>query len=55
MDICTYILSLMVVGAVEVAPGTMHVEVLNPRTQTIREIYVPTDRYLDCWQRPLSL
>ena len=41
---------MMVVGAYEVNPGMMHVELMNTETQTIEEIYVYTDEYLQCWE-----
>ena len=50
MNLCAYLLSMMVVGAYEVNPGMMHVELMNTETQTIEEIYVYTDEYLQCWE-----
>ena len=50
MNLCAYLLSMMVVGAYEVHPNIMHVELMNTETQTIEEIYVYTDEYLQCWE-----
>ena len=39
----------MITGAYEIKPGIMHVELLNTRTETIEELYVYTEDYLQCW------
>ena len=39
----------MITGAYEVRPGIMHVELLNTQTDTIEELYVYTEDYLQCW------
>ena len=49
MELCTYMFSLMIVGAVEYTPGIMYVELLDTSTETIEELYVYTDSYLECW------
>lgn len=55
MELCSYLLSMMIVGAYEIKPGIMHVELLNTQTETIEEAYVYTEDYLRCWDRPISL
>ena len=39
----------MITGAYEIKPGIMHVELLNTQTETIEELYVYTEDYLQCW------
>ena len=39
----------MIVGAYETRPGIMHVELLNTQTETVEELYVYTEDYLQCW------
>ena len=51
MELCSLILSLVIVGAVESRPGIMHVEYLE--NETLEEIYVYTEDYLNCWQSPV--
>ena len=50
MELCTYLFSLMIVGAVETRPGIMHVELLDTSTETTEEIYIYTEDYLSCWE-----
>ena len=47
MELCSFILSLVIVGAYESRPGIMHVEYLE--NETVEEIYVYTEDYLKCW------
>jgi hypothetical protein len=47
MEICSFILSLVIVGAYETRPGIMYVEFLE--NDTVQELYVYTDDYLSCW------
>ena len=35
----------MIVGAYEIKPGIMHVELLNTQTETVEELYVYTEDY----------
>ena len=53
MDLCTFLLSSLIVGAVETRPGIMYVELLDTSTETIEELYVYTDSYLKCWEPPI--
>ena len=39
----------MITGAYEYRPGIMRVELLNTQTETIEELYVYTEDYLQCW------
>ena len=39
----------MITGAYEIKPGIMHLELLNTQTETIEELYVYTEDYLQCW------
>ena len=39
----------MIVGAIETRPGIMYVELLNTSTDTVEELYVYTEDYLQCW------
>ena len=47
MELCSFILSLVIVGAYEGRPGIMQVQYLE--NQTVEEIYVYTEDYLACW------
>ena len=47
MEICSFILSLAIVGAYEVRPGMMHVEYLQ--NDTVNDAFIYTDEYLKCW------
>ena len=50
MELCSFIFSVAIVGAVESRPGIMHVEYLDPSDiETVEEIYVYTEDYLKCW------
>ena len=55
MELCSYLLSLMIVGAYETRPGIMYVELLDTNTQTIEEAYVYTEDYLKCWDDGISV
>ena len=55
MDICSAMFALWIVGAYEITPGTMHVQQLNPDTNQIIELTVPTDDYLSCWEDGVPL
>ena len=39
----------MITGAYETRPGIMQVQLLNTQTETIEELYVYTEDYLQCW------
>jgi len=39
----------MIVGAYEVRPGIMHLELLDTQSETTEELYVYTEDYLSCW------
>jgi rRNA maturation protein Rpf1 len=46
---CPWILSLVIVGAVEAEPGWMTIQHSLPNQPTVIEtIHVPTDQYLEC-------
>ena len=47
MELCSFILSLVIVGAYEGRPGIMQVQYLE--NETVEEIYVYTEDYLQCW------
>ena len=49
MSLCAFLFSTMIVGAYETRPGIMHVELLNTQTETIEELYVYTEDYVQCW------
>ena len=54
MCICEIILSAFIVGAVEVRPGVMQVDLLyQPQAEPafVETIHIPTDKYLQCWER----
>ena len=53
MEICSFILSLVIVGAYEIRPGIMYVEFLE--NDTVQELYVYTDDYLSCWDNGVPL
>ena len=53
MELCSFILSLVIVGAYEVRPGTMQVQYLE--NETVQEIYVNTEDYLACWENSLPV
>ena len=46
---------MMIVGAIESRPGIMHVELLDTSTETVEEIYVYTEDYLNCWENGLPV
>ena len=48
MEICSFILSLVIVGAYETRPGIMYVEFLE--NDTVHDAYVYTEDYLSCWE-----
>ena len=49
MTLCAFLFSTMITGAYEYRPGIMHVELLNTQTETIEELYVYTEDYIQCW------
>ena len=50
MAICSFLLSVAIVGAVETRPGIMHIEYLDQYdVEKVEEIYLYTDDYLKCW------
>ena len=53
MELCSLILSLAIVGAYEGRPGIMQVQYLE--NETVHEIYVYTEDYLNCWENGLSV
>ena len=53
MELCSFILSLVIVGAYEGRPGTMQVQYLE--NETVQEIYVNTEDYLACWDNPIPV
>ena len=55
MDLCTFLLSSMIVGAIETRPGIMYVELLNTSTDTVEELYVYTEDYLGCWDNSIPI
>ena len=50
MELCSFILSLLIVGATETRPGIMRVQYLE--NNLVEEIYVYTEDYLSCWENP---
>ena len=46
MELCSFILSLVIVGAYEGRPGIMQVQYLE--NETVEEIYVYTEDYISC-------
>ena len=55
MNLCAYLLSMMIVGAYESKPGIMYVELLDTKTETIEELYVYTEDYLKCWNNSIPV
>jgi hypothetical protein len=53
MELCSLIISLVIVGAVETRPGIMQVQYLE--NETVQEIYVYTEDYLACWDNPIRV
>ena len=53
MELCSFILSLVIVGAYEGRPGIMQVQYLE--NQTVEEIYVYTEDYLKCLEQRVSV
>jgi len=51
MELCSFLLSLVIVGAYEGRPGIMQVQYLE--NETVHEIYVYTEDYLRCWETPV--
>ena len=49
MTLCSFLFSAMITGAYETRPGIMQVQLLNTQTETIEELYVYTEDYLQCW------
>ena len=54
---CELLFAYMIVGAVELTPGTMTVEQLvrYDETPIVKTILVPTDEYIACFEQPISL
>jgi len=50
---CELILSYFIVGAMEIAPGTMSVNYIQrpegADEYIVRTVHMPTREYLDCW------
>ena len=55
LTLCAFLFSTMITGAYEIKPGVMHVELLNTQTETIEELYVYTEDYLQCWDNGLPV
>lgn len=53
MELCSLILSLTIVGAYEGKPGIMQVQYLE--NETVQEIYVHTEDYINCLQQRVSV
>jgi len=53
MELCSFILSLVIVGAYEGRPGIMQVQYLE--NKTVEEIYVYTEDYLACWDNGIPI
>ena len=53
MELCSFILSLLIVGATETRPGIMRVQYLEGNL--VEEIYVYTEDYLSCWENGLPI
>ena len=51
MELCSFILSALIVGAYETRPGIMQVQYLE--NNNVEEIYLYTVDYLNCWQPPV--
>ena len=45
---CEFLLSLLIVGAVEVTNGWMQVQYLHPMSEQVFTLYMPTDDYIRC-------
>lgn len=49
---CELLFAYMIVGAIEITPGTMRVEQLSYSSvghTEIKILHVPTAEYLECW------
>ena len=56
MELCSFIFSVAIVGAVESRPGIMHVEYLDQNNiENVEEIYLYTEDYLKCWDNGVSV
>ena len=53
MELCSFILSLVIVGAYEGRPGIMQVQYLE--NETVQEVYVYTEDYLACWDNSIPV
>ena len=52
IEMCSFLLVPLIVGAVEYPPGSMRVEAIHPDTpDKVDVIYVYTDHYLDCMEQ----
>ena len=47
---CEFLLSLMIVGAMEVDNGWIQVEELDPVTEQLVVYHMPTKDYMDCFE-----
>ena len=51
--LCEFILASTIVGAMEIAPGSMRVEFIHPQGNgEIETIFLYTDDYIGCLERP---
>ena len=52
---CTFLMSVFIVGAIESSPGVMTIDYMDadPISMTnipvIETMFLPTDKYLSCW------
>ena len=49
MTLCAFLFSAMITGAYEIRPGIMLVQTMNYETNSVEELYVYTEDYLQCW------
>ena len=59
MTLCSFLMSTLIVGAVETRPGIMHLTLLNEGTATTQatfeELYVYTGDYVQCWNNGIPV
>ena len=55
MTLCAFLYSAMITGAYETRPGIMQVQLLNTQTETIEELYVYTEDYVQCWDNGVPI
>ena len=53
MEICSFILSLVIVGAYETRPGIMYIEYLE--NNTVKDAVIYTEEYLKCWENGVPI